>query len=1335
MRRRTKWLIGGLAALIGLPVVLVGGVLAFANTGIGRRTIMSITESLSGGIVRLEALSGRFPDSLRVGRVQVADEQGVYLTIEGLALNWSPTRLLAAEAAVDSVTADRLRFDRLPASSTADSGSGSNFALPVRVSIGRLQVARAEIGEAVAGHAAALAIDGTGSAESLQQGQATLTVTALGPHPDRYTIDARLTHDRLEASLSVREQPSGLLSGLASLPELGAIEANATLAGPLTALATRLSLSAGPLQATLTGMLDAEQVRGDLAVSASAPAMSPRPDLSWQSVRLDGTVSGPLTAPEGRGTLNIDGLAASGIAARSIRADFTGNAGQASVQGRIDGLRLPGPAPGLFADNPVELDVSARLDQPERPLRFALRHALLSATGTAETGGAPSADLTLTVPDLAPFATLGGADLAGGTRLTIKASQSGETIEAAVTGTVGISGGMAPAPALIGENGTIDVAITMVGNDITLHKAAVTGRGITVSAEGGLIGNVLALDWTTRLADLATVQPSVSGPLTATGHIGGPLDDLALTAELQGDLAAQGYRSGHFTVRVDAAGLPAAPHGKVAADGTLLDAPVALSAVAERRDDGALHVVIDRSTWKSLAVEGALTLPAGAVIPTGTVSLEMRRLDDLTPLLGRPIAGRLKADLNVDAERAKLNAEVREMRLQGTASLAALRLALEAHDPLGQPRLDGTITLEGARAGGIAAKGRATAKGTLDALSLDVSSQIDGVAGATARVATAGVLNSSGKALSLNRLQADWKQQTVRLLAPVRIGFADDITIDRLRLGIRQAELSASGRVGATLDLTAALRNLPVDIAAIIDPAYAADGTVSAEARLTGTPARPQGTVRMTANRLHLRKAPGQALPPATITANADLAGDRATIDTRATMGRSHLTVTGTAPLSAAGALDLRAQGTIDLAMTDPLLSPQGRRARGTVELNAGVAGPLSAPRVAGTVQLANGEIQDFAMGARISSISAMIQGDGDTIRITQFSARAGQGTIDASGTLDLTDSMPVSLHLRANNARPLSSDLLTAVLNADLTLGGAVLDGLNLGGTVTVQRADIRIPERLPTSIATIPVRIAGTSTPPPLPPRPAPPIGLNLTLNAPEQIFIRGRGVDAELGGRIAFTGTAANPVPAGGLTLRRGTFSLAGQVLNFTEGTIDFTGGGLTNPSLRLVAASVSPTLTARLTLSGSARDPKITLSSEPELPQDEILAQLLFNTTSARLSPFQLAQIASALTAMSGGPSLIESPLDDVRNALGLDRLTVGTGANGQPTLEAGSYLARGVYLGARQSASGGGTQATIQVDIARGVKLEATAGAGSTSATGSAGATDAASIGVTYQLEY
>jgi translocation and assembly module TamB len=329
---------------------------------------------------------------------------------------------------------------------------------------------------------------------------------------------------------------------------------------------------------------------------------------------------------------------------------------------------------------------------------------------------------------------------------------------------------------------------------------------------------------------------------------------------------------------------------------------------------------------------------------------------------------------------------------------------------------------------------------------------------------------------------------------------------------------------------------------------------------------------------------------------------------------------------------------------------------------------------------------------------------------------------------------MPVDLHFTAENARALSSNLITALVDANLTVQGDIKGDLKAGGTLHVRRADIRIPDKLPAGVAVLPVRNADAPPPPPPPPAAQSAIALNLTLSAPQQVFIRGRGLNAELGGTIHIHGTATQPIPDGGLHLRQGTLSIIGTTLNFTEGTVDFSGGGIADPSIHFVATSSSSSIVATLTVSGSVSKPKITLSSVPDMPQDEILSQLLFNTSTSKLSPFQLAQIGAALASLSGATGGFD-PLESLRTTFGLDRLSVGSSSTGSPTLEAGRYVARGVYVGAKQSASGSGTQATVQIDLAKGLKLETTAGSGSASATGSAGSADAASVGITYQFEY
>ncbi len=255
---------------------------------------------------------------------------------------------------------------------------------------------------------------------------------------------------------------------------------------------------------------------------------------------------------------------------------------------------------------------------------------------------------------------------------------------------------------------------------------------------------------------------------------------------------------------------------------------------------------------------------------------------------------------------------------------------------------------------------------------------------------------------------------------------------------------------------------------------------------------------------------------------------------------------------------------------------------------------------------------------------------------------------------------MPVDLHLAMRRAQPLSSDLLTATLDADLSLRGQMQGRMDAAGKITVDRATIQVPDKLPSSVAVLDVRVPGQKPPPP--PAPPPDVRLDLTIDAPGRIFIRGRGLYAELQGRLHIGGTAAAPRPSGGFDMRRGNISVAGQTLTFTTGKVGFDGSGKIDPTLDFVASSTSGNVTANLIVGGYASDPKITLSSTPELPQDEVLAQLLFGQSAASLGPFQLAEIAASLAQLTGASGGFD-PLGSARKALGLDRLSVGGGSGG------------------------------------------------------------------------
>ena len=1336
--RIAAWIVGG---VVGLPLLGLLFIWIFANTGAGRATIETLAAKVSGGTIELQGLGGRFPGALRLAHAEIRDTDGAWLTLDDVTLDWSPLALFSGEAKIDSLTAAHIAAARLPVSE-ASTSKGKSSLPPLRIAVGELRIDRLDLGAALAGTPASVRASGNLRFDSLSDGDVALDIERLDG-PGSYKLSGKMGAAGDNVALNIGEPSHGLLGEFARLPDLGAVSVAATLAGPRNAEQLSLAMKVGALTGKGKGTIDLQGQTADLDLAIAAPAMAPRPDVHWQSASLDLHVHGPFSGPDAAGKLVIADLAASGASLGRLAADLQGNSGKIDVKGAIENVRVPGAQPDLLAAAPIAFQAEAILDQPALPLTFAVSHPLISVTGGAQLGGAMNGTATVKLPNLAPFAALADAAVEGHGAVVAKLAQHDDATQISLDGMVSITGGEAMAANLIGRDATLALAGSVNGSDVAIDRAAIEGKGLQLSAHGARTGGSLDFAWGATLANVAAVASNLSGPVSVEGRVHGPQDDLALTLHSHGQIAAPGVPSGPVDASVDATGLPAHPTGQLDLRGQLLGAPINLSGKFQHGDDGATQIILSHAQWKSIDAQGDLTLPAGAVMPLGRMQFRAARLTDLEPLVDMQLGGSLEATLDtVDAggkPQARLRAEGRRLAALGDK---AERATLDATitDPAVHPVAAARIDLTGiTAANGITGSTRIEANGPQEALVLRLTSDLNTAQG-PAHINSAATAQLPQRVLQLTALQADYRGETIRLLGPAKLRAADGIAIDQLRLGSGGATLTIAGQISPRLQAAVALRNATLALAKPFFPDLNGAGTLALDAKLSGTLAAPAGTIRATGRGLRIQNGAGGALPAADLDADVTLRGESAQLNARlASGGKLRLQVAGTAPLKADGPLDLRSTGNIDLALLDPLLTAEGRSLRGLVTLDMGIAGTMASPRASGAVRLANGSMQDFAQGIHITAISGTVAASGDALRLEQFTGRAGEGTIAINGTVGVAAPMPIDLTITARNARPLASDLLSTTMDANLTVKGEVKGDLAVGGRIHIARANIQIPDKFPQSVAVLDVRRPGEKPPPP--PTPNPPIALNLIIDAPEQIFVRGHGLDAEMGGQLRLNGTAAAPQIAGGFDLRHGNFSLAGQTLNFTKGKVAFDGYGLQaklDPTINFVAESSANSITATLTITGYADQPKIRLSSTPDLPQDEILAQLLFGQSVKQLTPFQVVQIAQALAAITGigGGS---DPLASVRKGLGLDRLSVGAASGSGPgaTVEAGKYVANGVYVGTKQGTSGG-TSAQVQIDLTKHLKLQSQLGTGGALATGNAVTPDndpGSNIGLTYQFEY
>jgi translocation and assembly module TamB len=571
----------------------------------------------------------------------------------------------------------------------------------------------------------------------------------------------------------------------------------------------------------------------------------------------------------------------------------------------------------------------------------------------------------------------------------------------------------------------------------------------------------------------------------------------------------------------------------------------------------------------------------------------------------------------------------------------------------------------------------------------------------------------------------------------LRIAADGAITLDFARLlGRRGGSLAVQGRIaGGQLTGRADLTALPLAPLS----AGLVTGTASGSITASGPTAAPLAEAVLRIEALRATGPALAALPAAQITANALWQGQALRADARLTAGPGiQLTLEASQPsgLGAEAPFAAAVRGQLDLGLLSrPFLDARGDRLTGRAQLNLQASGTPARPLLAGEASLSEGSYINPVLGARLDGIALRLGASGQRLVIQSLTARTpGGGTLAGEGWLEpLGPAIPAEFRLRATAARPITGPYGEAVLDADLRLTGPLANGGSLSGRLDIRRAELRIPDnfaaRIPSlgdvrEVGPLPPGRRPRSPPRAMPPRPALPMALQLTIAAPRAVFLRGRGAEAELGGEITIAGTLAIPAPQGALRLRRGSINLVGRQLQFSRGLISFDAGTF-NPSLDFLASARSRSHTVNLTIKGDPTAPEVTLTSEPELPQDEALARLLFDRETSRLSPFELASIAQALAQLSGVAPRGLGVLERLRTLAGLDRLGVAGDGAGGARVETGRYIAPGVYFGLRQGTSGGAPGVGVQVEITPRLRLE-----GETS-TGPAGDR----VGLTWEYEY
>lgn len=1011
-----------------------------------------------------------------------------------------------------------------------------------------------------------------------------------------------------------------------------------------------------------------------------------------------------------------------------------------------------GAVSGITADEEVKAALGdsigiglAGLYEAGKPVQLAEFRVVGQALTAMLTGQLDGLDFTgdigLETSSISPFSGVAGRDLDGALALNAKGSimplSGGFDLVLDGTGT-DLAVGDEVADRLLTGVVSLSGRVSRDTAGLTADDFRIANDQVQIVADGTYSNALADFRFNLDLSDLALLSEEASGPLKVVGTAKGAENviDLDLDATVaSGTLADRALRDAlvSFDGRYDVDRLDGNISGAAELDGfrTTLAADVSVTPAEQVLADLDFQAAgtrimggLTRTVLTGL-VNGGLTL----VSPDVSVPAALALLD---------AEGAVNAEVTLAPDGATQGATVRaDVRALSVNDIrvGAADISGTVGDLFGVPVIDGSANASDVSAAGVdvdmltATANQSGETTTFDAqAALATGTDID-IAGSLTPVA-------EGYRLALDRAQLEQGQLSARLAQPTVLQVAgSNVTLDAVRFDFGSGSITATGSAGETLSVALDINALPLSIANAVAPDLGLAGTLSGRVNIGGTSSDPQVSFETQAQGVNAAAIGEFGIAPLTIGANGSFRNNAVTLASLTANGSGGLTMrgSGTVPLSGGG-LNVTVAGSAPLALGNRFVADRGGQLSGVATLDARVSGSIASPQFSGRVSTSGSGYIDPELNLRLQGISGSASLSGSNLVIDSLSANlATGGSVAASGSVGLSGGLPANIRVALNSARYADGNLFVATASGNLALTGNLTGSPLLSGDVLVEEANITVPEsfgggaqlidvehvRTPTAVEQTLARAKVDEAGAPVPQTRPGGVVLDINVNAPNQIFIRGRGLDAEVGGSVRLTGPIGDIQPVGGFELNRGRLAILGQRVTFDTGTVTLVGD--LDPFLNFVARTEGEGITVFVTVSGRASDIQVGFSSTPMLPQDEVLSRLIFKKSMGELSPLQLAKLAGAAAELVGGGG--NGLVDSLRGAAGLDDLDIVTDEQGNVAVQAGTYLQDNVYLGV-QAGANGQSKVTINLDVTSDLKV-----------TGAAGQDGNSSLGVFYERDY
>jgi len=794
---------------------------------------------------------------------------------------------------------------------------------------------------------------------------------------------------------------------------------------------------------------------------------------------------------------------------------------------------------------------------------------------------------------------------------------------------------------------------------LSIEKLELNSTAGTFQVDGAVSwkdATVFDLSATGQNFNPAILLPELPGSLTFNTHLKGQLagDALQLDAEIN-------KLSGKLR------GYPVSADGKLALAG-------------EQLKVDALRIV---SGANKIAVNGTLGQQQAALV----VAIDAPALESLWPNLGGSLKGEGRLQGAWKNPSVKFQADGKRLHFAGySAEQAAVNIDYQADTKLtSKIRLSasgiqtGTLQIATLRVDGMGTPEQHHFKADINSSYGDASTVLTGSF-------KAGVWLGDFSKLDLNtRDSGRWRltnDLTIRIAqSPVGV----DATLAKACLVQQQAALCAQGHYPANGDFRFQVNAtaLPLSLMqAYLPEQTKLNGMINADADMLREKGSLNGTFRV-------------AMP-----ANAKILFRTQQGSTELTLGSSSLSgklketmVSADVDLALTGQDYLRGQLQLDTGKDQSLSGritasvlnfdllnpfvPQLSNIKGKLNADLTLQGSTDKPLVNGAVRFADGAVDLAELGLELRDLRLEAVSSADNAERIQLSgfAKSGQGFVKLDGFASLQGTADLTLS---------GTDFEVAKLPDAQIAVSPELKGAFAGqrgkvtGKLKIPKAVLQLPQ-LPENTVKVSSDevILGEQKAEPNATS-APQIDAELDIELGKQVSFSGQGLKTDLSGKLKMTKTGETTAMYGSIDMNKARYKSYGQDLTVRKGRFLFN-GPVDKPWLDVEAIRVSKSkeVTAILNLTGPLDTPQTRLSSEPALPEEEVLAYLITGGPLSQVSKSEGNRVAAAALSYGSGK------LSWLSDKLGVDEFEVQEGKTLQDTLATvGQYLTPDFYVGTK-----------------------------------------------------